>query len=185
MLLLTLTASLPFLRPPPCSSGSIREAPTGLQIAVLCVAIALMTLGVGGTRFTAATMGAAQFDDPSNQAIVFSWYAVGLYVSSIVALTAIVYIQENLGWDWGFGLCMAFAVVGLLVFLHGNRYYRHPKIKEKSESTENGWHYSRLEEGATASQASIDCSRYDYILRNQIFNVQMIKIMARSGDRNG
>ena len=39
------------------------------QNDVLDVALALASLGHGGTRFTTATMGAHQFDKPNNQSI--------------------------------------------------------------------------------------------------------------------
>jgi peptide/histidine transporter 3/4 len=51
------------------------------QNAVLCVAVALASLGLGGTRLTTATMGADQFDKPNNQVTFFSWYFLTLYVA--------------------------------------------------------------------------------------------------------
>jgi peptide/histidine transporter 3/4 len=44
--------------------------------------IALSSLGLGGTRFTIATMGADQFDQPNNQGTFFSWYFFALYLAS-------------------------------------------------------------------------------------------------------
>ena len=131
MLLFTLTAALPFLRPAPCSSGPC-EAPASWQFGILYIGIALMTIGLGGTRFTAATMGAAQFDDAGDQDTFFSWYVVGLYLSSIIGIAGIVYIQDNAGWFLGFGVCAAISISGLIIFLLGNRYYRHPEPEKNA-----------------------------------------------------
>lgn len=51
------------------------------MLYVLCVAVALASLGLGGTRLTTATMGADQFDKPNNQVTFFSWYFLTLYVA--------------------------------------------------------------------------------------------------------
>ncbi|OVA18158.1 Proton-dependent oligopeptide transporter family [Macleaya cordata] len=90
-------------------------------------AITLASLGLGGTRYTIASMGADQFDKPKDQASFFNWFFFSLYVASIIGAVGIVYIQDNVGWDWGFGVCLAANFVGLIVFLVGKRYYRHVK----------------------------------------------------------
>lgn len=81
-------------------------------------------MGVAGTRFTIATMGADQFDTPKQRQVSFNWYVFTLYTSSVIATTAIVFVEDNVGWAWGFGICAAFNVVGLAVFLSGKRFYR-------------------------------------------------------------
>ncbi|KAL6967375.1 hypothetical protein U1Q18_033184 [Sarracenia purpurea var. burkii] len=80
-------------------------------------------MGMGGTRFTLGTMGANQFDDPKHQGTFFSWFIFTLYTSSAVSSTAIVYVEDK-SWGWGFGLCAAANIVGLVVFFLGSRFYR-------------------------------------------------------------
>ncbi|KAF8395016.1 hypothetical protein HHK36_018955 [Tetracentron sinense] len=128
MILLTLTATVHSLRPPPCTSGSDTcETPSKLQFAILYTVIATAAIGAGGTRFTVATMGADQFDKPKDQAIFFNWYFFTLYVSSIISSTAIVYVQDNVGWGLGFGLGIVANVIGIAFFLFGIRHYRYVK----------------------------------------------------------
>ncbi|XP_059660642.1 protein NRT1/ PTR FAMILY 2.7-like [Cornus florida] len=130
MVLLVLTATLDSLRPPPCEIGSILcTTPSKIQFAVLYAGIALVSIGVGGTRYTITTMGANQFDDSGNHAIFFNWFFFAMYTSSVVSLTAIVYVEDNVSWTMGFVLCAAVNVIGLAIFLLGNRYYRHIKPK--------------------------------------------------------
>ncbi|KAJ4831324.1 hypothetical protein Tsubulata_036422 [Turnera subulata] len=126
MVLLTLTALLHSLRPEPCENGSsLCQAPSKFQYAVLYAAIALAAIGFGGTRFTLATMGANQFEKPEDRGIFFNWYFFVFYTSSVIASTAIVYIQDNVGWPLGFGISCLANLVGLAIFLAGNRLYRH------------------------------------------------------------
>ncbi|KAJ4979102.1 hypothetical protein NE237_009882 [Protea cynaroides] len=123
IILLTLTATLHSLRP---SEG---ETPSRLQLGVLYSALTLASIGLGGTRFTIATMGADQLAKAKDQGVFFNWYFFTLYMASIVSFTAIVYVQDSVGWGLGFGLCIATNAVGLAVFLAGKRYYRLVKPK--------------------------------------------------------
>nr|GMD18947.1 protein NRT1/ PTR FAMILY 2.7-like [Ipomoea batatas] len=122
--LIVLTASIDSLRPAECDGSSGCIKPTTVQYAVLYAGLALMCIGVAGTRFTIATMGADQFDTPKQRQVSFNWYVFTLYTSSVIATTAIVFVEDNVSWAWGFGICVAFNVVGLAVFLSGKRFYR-------------------------------------------------------------
>ncbi|KAJ4978039.1 hypothetical protein NE237_008819 [Protea cynaroides] len=123
MILLTLMATLRSLRP---SEG---ETPSRLQLGVLYSALMLASIGLGGTRFTIATMGADQFPKAKDQGVFFNWYFFTLYIANIISFTAIVYVQDSIGWGLGFGLCVGTNAVGLAIFLAGKRYYRRVKPK--------------------------------------------------------
>uniref|UniRef100_A0A7N0UK22 Uncharacterized protein n=1 Tax=Kalanchoe fedtschenkoi TaxID=63787 RepID=A0A7N0UK22_KALFE len=126
--LLCLNTIFSNLRPPPCQIGSaLCEGASGVQLAILYSGIALGSLGIGGTRFTTATMGANQLDSPREQDIFFNWYFFTMYAASIVSATVIVYIQDSVSWAWGFGICLISNTVGLAIFLLGKRFYRSRK----------------------------------------------------------
>ncbi|KAK9940266.1 hypothetical protein M0R45_016934 [Rubus argutus] len=126
--LLALTATLSSLKPQPCVIGSESCQPTTkLQLAILYTSITLASIGVGGTRFTLATIGANQFDKPKNQATFFNWFFFTLYVASVVSATVIVYVEDNVGWKWGFALCAIANLFALAIFLSGTRFYRFDK----------------------------------------------------------
>ncbi|XP_004308812.1 PREDICTED: probable nitrate excretion transporter 6-like [Fragaria vesca subsp. vesca] len=131
MIMLTIIVTIPSLMPSPCSIGSLItcQAPSKFQYSVLYAVLSLASLGLGGTRFTIATMGADQFNDPNDQGIFFNWYFLALYVANIFSFTAIIYIQDNVGWGLGFGICCIANGVGLVVFLLGKRFYK--KVKPK------------------------------------------------------
>ncbi|KAL3817868.1 hypothetical protein ACJIZ3_003773 [Penstemon smallii] len=121
ILLLVLTAAIKHL---PTSCENICNYPTQLQLAVLYLGLALASLGNAGMRFTIAPMGADQFDKPRHQGIFFNWYIFTMYTATVVGSTAIVYIEDNVSWVWGFSLCALANVLGLAVFLSGTRFYR-------------------------------------------------------------
>ncbi|KAJ0979265.1 hypothetical protein J5N97_014739 [Dioscorea zingiberensis] len=130
MLMFTLTAAVPGLQPPPCAPGSTECQPASLgQLAVLYGAVALMSIGTGGTRFNSMAMGANQFDDQQDQNVFFNWYLVLLSISSILGATVIVYIEDNVSWATGFGVCAAASAVAVITLLLGFRYYRRTRIK--------------------------------------------------------
>ncbi|CAI9105218.1 OLC1v1004091C1 [Oldenlandia corymbosa var. corymbosa] len=130
MLLITLTAAFSKLRPPPCQStgsNNLCTDPTRLQLGVLYLSLALAVLGMSGNRFTLAPMGAYQFDKPKHQGIFFNWYIFVIYTCLIISTTAIVYVQNNVSWAWGFGISTAANALGLLLFVLGTRFYRQLK----------------------------------------------------------
>ncbi|RID74683.1 hypothetical protein BRARA_B01770 [Brassica rapa] len=128
ILLLTLVASLDFLKPTPCETGSILcQSPSELQLGILYTALVLVTIGAGGTRFTLASAGANQYNKPKDQGSFFNWYFLTLYAGAITGATAIVYTQDNASWKLGFGLCAAANFVSFLVFVCGKRLYKHEK----------------------------------------------------------
>ncbi|XP_041016347.1 protein NRT1/ PTR FAMILY 1.2-like [Juglans microcarpa x Juglans regia] len=111
IVLLWLTAMIPWLRPPPCdqSKHSCKSATT-IQMAVLMSSFALISTGAGGIRPCSLAFGADQLDrgdNPKNNRVLKSFF--GLYyasqsISVFVALTAVVYVQDHLGWKVGFGV---------------------------------------------------------------------------------
>ncbi|GJV47037.1 NRT1/ PTR family protein 3.1 [Tanacetum coccineum] len=123
MICLTLSAVLPKLRPPACKDGEkCQEANTG-QLAILYVSLLLTSIGSGGIRPCVVAFGADQFDETdekqkTNTWKFFNWYYFCMGVSMLVAVTVIVYIQDNVGWGWGLGIpsiAMVFSITGFVI----------------------------------------------------------------------
>ncbi|KAK8488792.1 hypothetical protein V6N12_018805 [Hibiscus sabdariffa] len=125
MVLLTLTAKLSSLRPPPCDTGSsLCRTPSKLQYAVLCLSITMASAGMGGSRYTLATMGANQLNKPKDKETFFNWFFFVVFASCIISSTAVVYVEESISWALGYAVCFAANFVALSVFLSGHRFYR-------------------------------------------------------------
>ncbi|KAL2488892.1 Protein NRT1/PTR FAMILY 2.7 [Forsythia ovata] len=126
LILFLLMATVDGLRPQNCQNNSslcTAITPSKAQYAMLYLALTLVAVGLGGSRFTMATMGANQFTRAKHQETYFNWYFFTLYLATVASSTAIVYVEDNVSWAWGFGLCIMANVLGLIIFLLGKRYY--------------------------------------------------------------
>ncbi|KAL8152222.1 hypothetical protein V2J09_009982 [Rumex salicifolius] len=139
MIILSLTAMLPSLRPPKCKLGSLLcNPPSNRQTAMLYIGSVLGCIGLGGSRFTIATMGADQFDHIDkikSQEIFFNWYFFMQYTAAIIGSTAIIYVEDNVSWGLGFSLCIVSSLLALLLFVTGTRFYVLDKKQQGSPFT--------------------------------------------------
>ncbi|XP_021593005.1 protein NRT1/ PTR FAMILY 3.1 isoform X2 [Manihot esculenta] len=125
---LTLSAILPNLRPPPCKGDYCKEANTG-QLAVLYASLLLTALGSGGIRPCVVAFGADQFDetDPKQSTKTwkyFNWYYFVMGVSILLAVTMLVYVQDNVGWGLGLGIPSIAMFLSIIAFIVGYPLYR-------------------------------------------------------------
>ncbi|CAK9171125.1 unnamed protein product [Ilex paraguariensis] len=132
--ILTISTAIPSLRPPKCAVGSPSCTPsTGKQLMVLYIALYLTALGTGGLKSSVSGFGSDQFDDSDKEEKTqmikfFNWFFFFISLGSLCAVTVLVYIQDNLGRQWGYGICACAIVIGLTVFLSGTRSYRFKKL---------------------------------------------------------
>ncbi|XP_052185931.1 protein NRT1/ PTR FAMILY 3.1-like [Diospyros lotus] len=130
MTCLTISAVVPQLRPPACKGHQTpcQEANSG-QLAVLYISLLLLAVGAGGIRPCVAAFGADQLDetDPKQKTKIwsfFNWYYFCLGASILLAVTVIIYIQDNIGWGWGLGVPTIAMFLSILVFVLGFPLYR-------------------------------------------------------------
>ncbi|XVF62813.1 hypothetical protein PTKIN_Ptkin09bG0038700 [Pterospermum kingtungense] len=132
MSLLTLSVSVPGLKPPACHQSNpkdCKEAST-LQLAVFFGALYTLAVGTGGTKPNISTIGADQFDDfhPKEKAhklSFFNWWMFSIFFGTLFSNTVLVYIQDNVGWTLGYGLPTLGLVISVVIFLVGTPFYRH------------------------------------------------------------
>ncbi|KAI4345860.1 hypothetical protein L6164_012949 [Bauhinia variegata] len=132
MSLLTLSVSLPGLKPPKCFETDItkcKKAST-LQLAVFYGALYTLAVGTGGTKPNISTIGADQFDDfePKEKAhklSFFNWWMFSIFFGTLFANTVLVYVQDNVGWTLGYALPTLGLAISILIFLAGTPFYRH------------------------------------------------------------
>uniref|UniRef100_A0A1D1Y0Q7 Peptide transporter PTR3-A n=1 Tax=Anthurium amnicola TaxID=1678845 RepID=A0A1D1Y0Q7_9ARAE len=141
MCLLTLAVSVRPLKPPAChqanTAGCERASP--LQLGVFFAALYILALGTGGTKPNISTIGADQFDDfePRERAhklSFFNWWMFSIFLGTLFANTALVYIQDNVGWTLGYGLPTLGLAVSVVIFVAGTPFYRH-KLPQGSPFT--------------------------------------------------
>uniref|UniRef100_A0A7I4F350 Uncharacterized protein n=1 Tax=Physcomitrium patens TaxID=3218 RepID=A0A7I4F350_PHYPA len=131
MVFLTLSATVSSLRPPPCipNSSNPCQPSHGIQLGVLYLGLFFFAVGNGGIKPNVSTLGADQFDegDPNERKQMshfFNWFYFIISIGSLLSVTLFVYIQDNVGFGWGFGIPAAVMMVAVVVFLAGSRIYR-------------------------------------------------------------
>ncbi|KAL7137660.1 hypothetical protein ABFS83_10G108300 [Erythranthe nasuta] len=131
LVLLWLTAVIEKSRSPKCDirESGICDNTKPVQMILLFVAFVLMSIGVGGIRPCSMAFGADQFENPENPNNVrimesfFNWYYASLGVSLMIALTVIVYIQNEFGWVIGFGVPVGLMLLSAVMFFIGSKLY--------------------------------------------------------------
>ncbi|KAE8726345.1 Protein NRT1/ PTR FAMILY 5.3 [Hibiscus syriacus] len=134
MTLLTLSVSVPGLKPPPCHQANVQDCKKAstAQLAVFLGALYIIAFGAGGTRPNISTICADQFDDfhPKEKAqklSFFNWWMFSLFYGTLFANTALIYIQDNVGWTLGYGLPTVGIIISVLIFVSGTPFYRQQK----------------------------------------------------------
>ncbi|KAL5554161.1 hypothetical protein UlMin_041562 [Ulmus minor] len=128
---LTLSASLPALKPAECTD-SICPSATTAQYAVFFFGLYMIALGTGGIKPCIWPFGADQFDDTDSRERVkkgsyFSWFYFSQNIGSIIASTLLVWIQDNVGWGIGFGIPAIFIGISIASLFLGTPLYRFQK----------------------------------------------------------
>ncbi|XP_037494963.1 protein NRT1/ PTR FAMILY 8.3 [Jatropha curcas] len=128
MCTLTLSASIPALKPAECA-GSLCPPATPAQYAVFFFCLYLIALGTGGIRPCVASFGADQFDDTDPKERVkkgsfFNWFYFSINIGALVSSSLLVYIQDNAGWGLGFGIPAVFMAIAIGSFFSGTPLYR-------------------------------------------------------------
>ncbi|KAL6631360.1 hypothetical protein ACP70R_028210 [Stipagrostis hirtigluma subsp. patula] len=131
MALLTVSAALPQFRPPPCKPGGAAACQEAApwQLAVLYVSLLLNAVAAGGYRPCVVAFGADQFDESTAAERArswgfFNWYYFCNGASMLVAVTAVVWVQDNVGWGWGLGVPAVCMGVSVAAFVAGYPMYR-------------------------------------------------------------
>ncbi|KAK7390651.1 hypothetical protein VNO78_25997 [Psophocarpus tetragonolobus] len=127
MVILTLTAWLPQLHPPSCSSIQHCVPPTSTQIGILILGLFWLAVGTGGIAPCTIPLAIDQFDTntPEGRKGVgsfFNWYYTIQTVVHLISLTVIVYLQ-NQSWILGFGILSVLMFFSIILFYSRAKVY--------------------------------------------------------------
>jgi len=125
------------MKPSPCPEFDQGcESATPLQFLVLYTSFALISIGAGCVRPCSIAFGADQVnnkEDPNSERVLdsfFQWYYGSTGLSTVIALTLVVYIQDQFGWLIGFAVPASLMVLSLMAFLLGSPLYVHVNPKK-------------------------------------------------------
>ncbi|XP_058179399.1 protein NRT1/ PTR FAMILY 4.6-like isoform X2 [Rhododendron vialii] len=132
LLILTLQAHMRSLKPPICTSVDRKtpcEQVEGEKAALLFLGLYVVALGVGGIKGSLPPHGAEQFDETTprgrkQRSGFFNYYIFCLSCGALIAVTFVVWIEDNKGWQWGFGVSTAAILMSIPIFLLGSPTYR-------------------------------------------------------------
>lgn len=134
MTILAISTAVHGLQPPKCTpdSGKCEQA-TGIQVMFLYLALYLTALGTGGLKSSVSGLGSDQFDETdkdekTQMTKFFNWFYFFINIGALLAVTVMVYIQDNLGRRWGYGIVACAIVTVLMIFLSGTKKYRIKKL---------------------------------------------------------
>ncbi|GMP51932.1 hypothetical protein CsSME_00017964 [Camellia sinensis var. sinensis] len=129
MTTLWLTAMIPQLKPVPCDQlNNSCNSPSIGPYVILFASFGLISIGAGCIRPCSMAFGSDQLDkeNPNNRRVLESyinWYGASTALSAVIALTVLVYIQENFGWRVGFAVPALLMAFSTLIFLLGSVFY--------------------------------------------------------------
>ncbi|KAI5385460.1 hypothetical protein KIW84_072167, partial [Lathyrus oleraceus] len=131
MCILTISASVPSLKPAECL-GSVCPPASPVQYYMLYFGLYVIALGTGGVKACVLSFGADQFDDTDSKerarkASFFNWYYFSVDLGAVVSCTFIVWVQDNAGWGLGFGIPALFMGLSVGSFFLGTSLYRFQK----------------------------------------------------------
>lgn len=101
-----------------------------LQDTIFYLSLYIVALGTGGIKPNVSAFGADQFDeanakDREEKESFFNWFYFAINLGSLLAVTVIVYVQDNISWAIGFGIPAAAMVLAIVLFVAGAKNYTH------------------------------------------------------------
>lgn len=96
------------------------------------MALYLIALGTGGLKSSVSGFGTDQFDEKDEKekaqmAFFFSRFFFFISTGTLMAVTVLVYIQDEVGRSWAYAICSVSMFIAILVFLSGTKRYRYKK----------------------------------------------------------
>ncbi|KAE8701483.1 ultraviolet-B receptor UVR8-like [Hibiscus syriacus] len=132
MMIMTLTALLPWLRPPPCTDEELKHGQcmpyNNAQLGILIASLCWLSIGTGGIKPCCIPFSFDQFDLTTEEGrkgnnSFYNLYYTTQTIVLMITQTIVVYIQDDVSWALGFGiptLCMIFSIV---LFFIGTKFY--------------------------------------------------------------
>lgn len=96
------------------------------------MALYLIALGTGGLKSSVSGFGTDQFDqkdekEKAQMAYFFNRFYFFISTGTLMAVTVLVYLQDEVGRSWAYGICSVSMFVAILIFLSGTKRYRYKK----------------------------------------------------------
>lgn len=132
LLILTCQSHIHSLEPATClktNASTLCQEVNGQNAVILFAGLYLVALGVGGIKGSLPPHGAEQFDETTIQgrkqrSAFFNYFVFCLAFGALIAVTIVVWVEDNKGWKWGLGISTATILISIPIFLLGSPFYR-------------------------------------------------------------
>lgn len=132
--MLAISTKIPELRPPSCDPNTNEpcQKATDFQMGVLYLALYLIALGTGGLKSSVSGLGSDQFDEKDDKekaqmTAFFSRFFFFISLGTLMAVTVLVWIQDEVGRSWAYGICSVSMGIAIIILLSGMKRYRYKK----------------------------------------------------------
>lgn len=101
-------------------------------MGILYLALYLIALGTGGLKSSVSGFGTDQFDEKDEKEkaqmqFFFNRFFFFISLGTLMAVTVLVYIQDEVGRSWAYGICSISMLIAILVLISGSKGYRYKK----------------------------------------------------------
>lgn len=101
-------------------------------MGILYLALYLIALGTGGLKSSVSVFGTDQFDEKDDKekaqmTYFFNRFFFFISLGTLTAVTVLVYIQDEVGRIWAYGVCSLSMFIAIIIFLLGSKRYRYKK----------------------------------------------------------
>lgn len=134
MTMVTITASIPGLRPPKCDTTQLDQCVgyTQPQLWFFLAGLYWLSIGTGGIRPCTIPFAVDQFDITTVEGrketnSLYNWFYTIFTVVLLIDQTVVVYIQDSVSWALGFGIPTVFMFFSILLFVAGSKSYVYEK----------------------------------------------------------
>ncbi|KAL0330617.1 UNVERIFIED_CONTAM: protein NRT1/ PTR FAMILY 6.2 [Sesamum angustifolium] len=98
---------------------------------IVCISVCI-TVGTGGLKSSVSGFGTDQFDENDDKEkpemnLFFGRFFFLVSLGTMMAVTVLVYVQDEVGRCLGYGICTISMLIAILIFLAGSQKYRYKK----------------------------------------------------------
>lgn len=100
--------------------------------AYFFLGLVFVALGTGGIKANVGPFGAQQVDDLGKDAVqsFFNWFYWFINAGAVVAYSGVAYIQQEVGFDYGFLVPLISMLIALIIFIIAKKRYKHTQPGE-------------------------------------------------------
>jgi dipeptide/tripeptide permease len=101
-------------------------------MGLLYMALYMIALGTGGLKSSVSGFGTDQFDEKDEKekaqmAFFFNRFFFFISIGTLTAVTVLVYLQDEVGRSWAYGICSVSMSIAIIIFVSGTKRYRYKK----------------------------------------------------------